>query len=523
MANNKGKFTRRQFLKTAGAAVGASLLPAHLTRTLAHGVTPSANVGLQQTTRKGVIRVAWEAVKVLDPAFISNDSEIAFANAIYDYLVDPTPTAEIAPRLAESWTLSDDGLVYTFNLVKGVKFHDGRALTAADVVFSFDRLRSEEVGSPAASLFTAVESIEATDDSTVVFTLTRTQPDFLYNVADSHALIIPAGTEDPNTTFIGSGPFKLQEFIPEDRAIFVANEEYWIPGLPTLEGMEHIYMDSNAQIEALRGGSIDVVLRMPNARFVALQNDPNLQTVNYATSGHDVLRVRVDQVPGNDERVLRALKLATDREAINQAVQLGLGATGRDAPIGPYFQAYFDPETPLPPYDPEAARTLLTEAGVADLTIDLHVPNTGGRPDFATIIKDQWAQAGITVNILIEDESVYYADNGWLEVPFGITGWAARPTPQQYLDFSLRSDGKWNETRINNPELDALIDTAGTSTDQDERIAAYKAIQRILAENGPLIIPYFFPIVGAASTRFTFTNGFQPFTGRTDFRSVIEA
>jgi len=213
--------------------------------------------------------------------------------------------------------------------------------------------------------------------------------------------------------------------------------------------------------------------------------------------------------------------MATDREQINQTVQLGLGAVGRDAPISPSFKDYYDPNTPLPAYDPAGAKKLLADAGYPNgLEIDLHVPNTGGRPDFATVIKDQWAKAGITVNIKLEDESTYYGDDGWLKVPVGITGWGARPTPQQYLDFSLKTGGKWNETRISDPELDKQIDIAGTSTDKDARVKAYKEIQRILADRGPLIIPYFFPVVGAISKKFDLGKAFQPFPGRTDFREV---
>ncbi len=514
MAKQKIGMSRRQFLKASGIGISSVLIVPNLVRGLPAAASPAF-------AREGVLKVGWETVKKLDPAFIQTDSEISFCNAIYDYLLDPTPTAELTPRLAEKWDVSSDGLKYTFHLVKGVKFHDGKAFTSADVVYTFNRLRSKDVGSPAAALFENVTDIKAGDDLTVVFTLAKTQPDFLYNVADSHALIVQDGAKDLDKTFIGTGPFKLDRFLPEDRAIFVANENYWIPDLPKLAGMEHRYADANASLEALQGGQIDVVLRMPNARYVALQSNPDLQTVNFPTSGHDALRLRVDQKPGNDPKVQKALKMATNRAEINQTVQLGLGAEGRDAPIGPYFKEYFDPNSPLPAYDPAGAKKLLADAGYADgLTLDLHVPNTGGRADFATVIKDQWAKAGITINIKLEDETTYYSDNGWLEVPLGITGWAARSTPQQYLDFSLKTGGKWNETHISDPELDKQIDIAGTSIVKEERVKAYKEVQRILAERGPLVIPYFFPITGAARKAFVFEKGFQPFTGRTDFRSV---
>jgi peptide/nickel transport system substrate-binding protein len=217
------------------------------------------------------------------------------------------------------------------------------------------------------------------------------------------------------------------------------------------------------------------------------------------------------------------MKLATDREAIFQAVSLGLGAVGRDSPIGPLFQAYYSEETPIPPRDPEAARALLTEAGYPDgLELDLHVPDTGDRPDLAVILKEQWAEAGIIVNVIVEPESVYYGENGWLEVDLGITGWGSRPVPQFYLDVMLVTGAQWNEAHFSDPELDELAALAGTTLNEEERIEAYKEIQRILIERGPIIIPYFFAQLGAI--RNTFTNfELKAFAGRTDLAAVQPA
>jgi peptide/nickel transport system substrate-binding protein len=196
---------------------------------------------------------------------------------------------------------------------------------------------------------------------------------------------------------------------------------------------------------------------------------------------------------------------------------------GRDSPIGPLFQAYYSEETPIPPRDPEAARALLAEAGYPDgLELDLHVPDTGDRPDLAVVLKEQWAEAGINVNVIVEPESVYYGENGWLEVDLGITGWGSRPVPQFYLDVMLVTGAQWNEAHFSDPELDELAALAGTTLDEEERIEAYKEIQRILIERGPIIIPYFFAQLGAI--RNTFTNfELKAFAGRTDLAAIQPA
>jgi peptide/nickel transport system substrate-binding protein len=139
--------------------------------------------------------------------------------------------------------------------------------------------------------------------------------------------------------------------------------------------------------------------------------------------------------------VIQALKLATDRQAIYDLAVQGHGSIGRDSPIGPLYSQYFSEETPLPERDVEAARQLLIDAGYGDgLNIELHTPDTGNRPNLAVVLQSQWAEAGVNVEVMVEPESVYYGDNGWLEVDLGITGWGSRPYPQFYLDTMLVCD-----------------------------------------------------------------------------------
>lgn len=469
---------------------------------------------------QGVMRVGVQPIVQTDPALISSDSEVLVANLAYDYLVDIDGENNIVPRLATDWSTSDDGLTWTFNLAEGVKFHDGSDFTAADVVWTFDRLRDPENGFATASLYGAIESIEATGDLAVTFTLSKTNPFLLYDLSDNHALVMKAGTEDP-TDFNGTGPFEVTSYSPEDRLTLEANPDYFVEGQPKLAGIEIIFFnDQTAAFDALRGGQIDLAWTMPASLFESLQNEPGVVALQTPTNGFDVIRFRSDRPPGNDPRVIQALKLATDREALFQLVAQGYGAVGRDSPIGPLYTKYYTEETPIPARDPAAAKALLAEAGYPDgLDLTLHVPDTGSRPALAAALKDQWAEAGINVELSIEPQSIYYGEDGWLEVDFGITGWGSRPYPQFYLDVMLVTGAKWNESRYSNPEFDRLAEIAGTTLDEQERIDAYHEIQRILIQEGPIIIPYFGPQFGATSDR---VQGFElrAFAGRSEFRNV---
>lgn len=475
-----------------------------------------------EATRTGVLRIASQPIVQTDPAFISSDGEVAVANAVYDYLVDIDASNVIRPRLAGSWTISNDGLSYVLKLAEGVTFHDGSPFSAADVVWTFDRLRDPDSGLPTADLYSNIASIEASGDLEVTFTLKEPNPFFLFDLSDNHALVLKADTADP-TDFNGTGPFIVTNYSPEDRIEMTANPDYFVRGQPRLAGVEFIFFnDEAATVEALRSQQIDLVWRMSIPLYQSLQGEPGIVTIDIPTNGFDLVRLRADREPGNDPRVMEALKLATDREAIFNTVQQGLGAIGRDSPIGPLYTTYYTEETPLLERDVDAAKALLAEAGYPDgLSLDLHTPDTGGRPDLAVLLKEQWAEAGVDINVIVEPESVYYGDNGWLEVDLGITGWGSRPTPQFYLDVMLVSGAAWNESHFSDTEFDALAKIAGTTQNEDERIQAYADIQNLLIERGPILVPYFFAQVAAYNEQVS-NFELKAFAGRTDLRTVTK-
>lgn len=468
----------------------------------------------------GILRVAMQSIVQTDPAWISSDSEVLIASHVYDYLLDIDTQSNLVPRLAASWQTSEDGLTYTLQLREGVVFHDGSPFTAEDVVWTFDRLRNPESQYATASLYANVEAIQAMGDHEVVFTLKQPNPFFFYDLSDNHALILKAGTADPGD-FNGTGPFVVTNYTPEDRIEMAANPDYFVKGQPKLAGLEIVFFaDDIAAVDALRGGQVDMAMRMSSPLFESLKEEPNIRTIDIPTNGFDLVRLRADRGPGSDPRVIQALKLLTDREEIFQLVQQGYGAIGRDSPIGPLYTAYYADDTPIPERDIEVAKALLAEAGyAAGLQLDLHTPDTGNRPDLAVVLKEQWAEGGVDVNVIVEPESVYYGDNGWLEVDLGITGWGSRPYPQFYLDVMLACGAEWNEAHYCDEELDRLIQTAGTSLDEVERTGAYAEIQRILIERGPVIIPYFFAQFAAVSDRFE-NFELQAFAGRSDLRNV---
>lgn len=507
-STSANELSRREFLNVFAAGAAAAV-----------GTVSLSGLSGIASAQDGALRIAWLTPATLDPRSASGESEIAILNALYDYLIETDAAANLVPRLASSWEVSDDGLVYTLQIRDDASFHDGSPVTVDDVLWTINwHIESE---STVASLLTSVESVAAAGANAIAFTLSESNPDFLYNLTDNKFVILQAGAEDIGTAFNGSGPFLLEEMLPGDRAIMRANADYW-GGAPSINQLEFIFFDDQqAGIAAVQGGSVDGILRLDNSSFLGFAGDMSFNTSDIPTSGHHLTRLRSDRAPGNDVRVRQAFKLATDRDAIWERVQLGFGAVGKDSPIGPAFGQFFLADAEVPARDPEAAAALLAEAGYPDgLDMTLHTLRSGSFPDLAQAIAAQWEEAGIRVEVQLEDENTWWSTDDWLEVDLAVAGWGARPVPQLFLDLAYHSEAPWNESQYSNARVDELIEIARASLDQDERTAAYKEIQQILLDEGPVVVPYFFAQFMVLSGSVSGVE-LQPFAGRTNFNNAV--
>lgn len=489
-----------------------------------------ASVSAQAET---TLRVGMEVPVVLDPAQGSNDPETAFNRAIRDYLIEVRPDSSIAPNLASEWAISDDGLTYTFTLVEGVTFHDGSPFTSADVVFTFNRLR--EVGSAALRLLGDFE-VSAPDETTVVFSIPAPNADFLYGVASRFALILKDGTTDPATDYNGTGPFILESVDANagGSAVFTANPNYWKEGQPAISRMEHIYFagDAVTQLDALSSGELDLVYKIPIA-LVSEGIADGLQVIEQQTSQHGVIRLRVDTGPGTEVAVRQAFKHATNRDELNELLLDGRGTVGNNDPIAPAYGVFYDESIENQEFDPERACELLAEAGYPDgLTMTLYAPIAFEYPDLAVLLQNQWAEGCINVDVQTVEAGQYYTTSNeinYCDVELGITGWGDRPVPQLFFLEAYTTaaidegcTNGFNESRFSDSEVDELVAQAGVTADETERAAIYSQISQIFAERGPIIVPYFAPMIGVASNR---VQGLElaPFPGMTDYRTVTIA
>lgn len=488
-----GLLSRRDFLRAA-AALGLSLTAA---QSLA-GLTVRAQTG-PAPRRGGILRVAADPATTIDPVKLDSSGGIAIVQQVAEYLVWTEADLSLRPVLATSWRPDPDASTWVFELRRGVRFHNGQEMTADDVVATFQRLVDPEVASPArgALSFLQKENVEKVDRYTVRFRLDRPVGDFPYYTQVYQAVILPAGYDgDFASNPVGTGPFRLVEYRPQERAVLERNPDYWDAPRPYLDGVHiGLYQEATPQVVAMQAGEVDVILAPPYQEAQPLFSDPAVQILSASSGTHRQLTMRVDQRPFNDRRVREAVALCFDRPALLQGLFGGMGDLGNDHPISPVYPEH----RPLPQrsQDYARARRLLAEAGYPNgFEIDLYTAQYLELPRFAVFAQQMLQPAGIRARLHVEPLNLYYSH--WTDVPFGLTDWASRPTATEILSLAFRCDAEWNAPHWCHPEFDRLVVELQGESDPERRGELATEIARILNHEVPAVIPYFTEVLRAA-------------------------
>lgn len=401
--------------------------------------------------------------------------EVVYAN-VFEGLTRIGRNGEVKPALAKSWTISDDGLTYTFTLQDGVKFHDGSDMTAEDVKFSLDRAMGEDSTNAQKALFEPIESVEATNPSTVVVTLKRPTGHFLFNMGWGDAVVVAPETADNNkATPVGTGPFKFGEWVSGDRITLVKNPDYWGPPVALEKATFKIIPDPAAAVAAVMAGDVDAFANFPAPEAVPqFQADPRFTVAVGSTEGETILSTNNGKAPFDNLKVRQAIAHAIDRQAIIDGAMFGLGT-----PIGshfaPHHPAYVD-LTGTYPYDLEKAKALLAEAGFPDgfeATLKLPPPTYARRG--GEIIADQLGKIGIKLEII----PVEWAQ--WLEQAFKGKDYdltIVSHTEPMDIGIYARDDYYFD---YHNPKFNEVMDNLAAETDTQKRYALMGEAQKILA------------------------------------------
>lgn len=434
----------------------------------------------------------------LDPHTQTAFASLYLLNMVYEPLVTNDTNMELQPALATGWEFSDDGMALTFTLREGVKFHDGSDFTAEDVIASFERILDEETGSAARTNYVSIDSMEASDDYTVVFNLNTPDVPILSAMASTNAVILSSdviANEDPALVTVGTGPFKLDSWTPEENTMLSANTDWWGEG-PFVDGIEiRIIPDETSILAALRAGTVDFALLNDPLVATLLVGDADVTLHRTPTLSYNVIQLRAAVEPLDKLEVRQAMSCAINRQEIVDVAALGEGRV-----TGPLTMANFAlPTDDLFCYeqDVERAKELMAAAGMEDgFTLSVMVANA--EPPVATsiaqVIASQLEAINITVEIDAQEFSTYV--DRWLNADFAaaVALNGGRTDPYTMYARYWQYDARFQPTAgYIDDTLDDLMKRGQVETDSETRYGIFGEFQTHLAETSPwlwLYAPY---------------------------------
>ncbi|MGJ7912461.1 ABC transporter substrate-binding protein [Neobacillus sp. LXY-1] len=421
----------------------------------------------------------------LDPhlAEAAGTREVLFN--VFEGLLKPNHLGELKPAIAESYTISEDGLNYTFKIRDGVKFHNGKTLTSKDVKFSYSKLAGLGTGKPLYSTFSNVKDIEAPDDKTVIIHLKVNEAGFLTALT---AAIIPYGYEDNNKKPIGTGPFKFVEYKAGQSLTLAKNEDYYVKGVPYLNQVEfRIIPDPETAFLAFQSGEIDIYPRIGTEK--AEQLGTGFKTISSPQNLVQLLAFNHAKKPLNDIKVRQAINYAVNVDEIIKGVALGKG-TKIGSNLSPVLSQYFNKTlVDAYPTDIKKAKQLLQEAGVKDgFNLTITVPSVYPfHVDTAQVIAQQLAKVGIRAKIETVEWGVWldrvYKGRDYEATIIGLDG---KLDPYEILSRYI-STAENNFLNVKIPELDQVLSQARSEIDQKNRVKLIKEAQKLITDNAAAV------------------------------------
>jgi peptide/nickel transport system substrate-binding protein len=417
----------------------------------------------------------------LDPTTATSAAipRVVYGNVL-EGLVRIDRNGKVIPALASKYTISKDGKEYTFLLKKGIKFHDGKSFDAEDVKFTFGRLMDPQVTIPNRRYYQDIESIEVTDPHTVKFKLKNVNSMFLFNLARPDSIIIHKEAADKlKTAPVGTGPFKLVEWVRGDRILLEKFAAYHRKGFPHLDKVTFKFIgDPSAQIAGLRAGDIDVIgYDVSPENALLLERDPKFKVFNGYTTTEVILSTNNSRKPFNDVRVRRAMAHAIDRSALIKGVMSGYGT-----PIGSHMDPgnpYYMDLTSTYPFNPEKAKQLLTEAGYPNgFEAVIKVPERFAYAKRSgEIITDMLSKVGIQLKIELTEWG-QWIDRVLRNADFDLTV-IGHSEP---FDIDIYANPKYY-FRYDNPKFQETLKKAEMEPNPKLRRELYIALQKMITED----------------------------------------
>ncbi len=456
----------------------------------------------EEVQRGGTLHIGQDfGPQDLDPTISTAWASTNIQELIFTGLLRWDKDMEIEHDIATDYEIADD-TTYIFHLRDDVTFHNGKHLTSEDVKFTFERILDPDTGSPRISMFEQIESIDADEDYTVQFNLSRPSAAFIrYLTTIPHGAIVPSNATDEelNSDAPGTGPFRFVEHVLDQEVRLEAFEDYYEEGLPYLDEVVFRLLGDDTSISAaLTSESVHMTwLKDPMVAQNVAETTPGLESVPGVSSRYIPIFFDLEEPPFDDVRVRRAMSLALDRQAIVNGVLGEFGAVGTFLPPS-QLGGYTGDGSDLPYYtrDVDEAMRLLEEAGYENLEVPEFKVVAANDLDVqaSQIMQQQWADAGIDVNVNPMEVGAILDDwnsGNYKMVMVGLT-WNADPDEEVVRFYSQSPFG--SAMGIDDPEVDELIEEGRVEIEDDARIEIYHQIQERVLDQVYTIIPYAYPL-----------------------------
>ena len=490
-----GRMNRRDFIRISAAAGVTAAGALHMFSGEARaapkkGGTMRAAIGQGGSTDS------------LDPAtWGANFFTTELSGCTGNMLAEVDQSNNVVPALAESFESSDGAKTWVFKLRNGVTFHNGKTLTADDVVATYNYHRGENSKSSQKAVLASIKDMRADGDK-VIFTLDAGNADFPYNTTNYALAIFPSKDGAIDWSQGGTGAFITKAFDPGVKYEGTRNPNYWNGNEPNFDEVHLLVInDVTARTNALMAGEVDYMDRVDLKNVDAMKNNPDIEIDNVTGFSQLLLTLMTNTPPFDNNNVRLALKYAIDRKELMEKILFGYGTVGNDNPFAPSLKYATNPE-PQHGYDPDKAREYLKKAGLDSLKIDLRTSEAAfaGANDAAQLIQQQARKAGIEINLITEPADTYW-DNVWMKQPAMMSYWGGRSTIDGLATIGYSADAQWNDTFWKNPRFNELLVAARSETDGSKRAAMYAEMQQILHDDGGQIVLMFNNYVTAHSKK----------------------
>ena len=496
-----GRISRRKFIMTALAA-GATLPMAMSIATNAIAATPVKGGLLRQGHGHG------STTDTLDPGTSENGFTQSLHYSYGNHLTEVGSDGSLIGELAESFEPSEGAKKWVFKLRNGVEFHNGKTLTADDVIATYNYHRGEESKSAAKGLLTAITDIKKDGDDTVVFELEAGNADFPYIVSDYHLVIQPSkdGAIDA-LSGIGTGGYILDTFEPGVRAASKRNPNYFKEGSAHFDEIELLsIVDVTARQNAIMNGDVDVIDNVDPKTVALLARAPNLDILETTGTQHYTFPMRLDVDPFGNNDLRLALKYAINRQELVDKILLGHGKVGNDIPVSAAMP-FLNTDLEQREFNPEKAAEHYKKSGHSG-TIKLSAADAAfaGAVDAAQLIAASAKEAGIAIEVVREPKDGYWS-NVWNKKGWCACYWGGRPTQDWMYSSAYTADAEWNDTAWKETDaakqFNETVVSARSETDETKRKGQYFEAQKLLHDDGGAIVAMWANYIHAHSKKLT--------------------